>query len=149
MRRGSLRGPTPRSSGTRWDEPRSEDLESVQISEEDPGLVVGCPDAGGAKHEPPRVVPELGQGADCRAKCPQIRLGWVVSQTPRAAFHVARGGGDGGGGEESSYILDHQEVRAEGFDRTCHVQPKAGSGFGVEAGAVAGNREVFDRGNLP
>ncbi|MDH6145507.1 hypothetical protein P3T35_007562 [Kitasatospora sp. GP30] len=117
--------------------------------EEDPGAVVGCSDVGGAKNEPFRVVPELGQGAEYGAKCPQIRLSWVVSQTPRAAFQVARGGGDGGGGEQSSYILDHQEVRAQGLDSASHVQPKTGSGFGVESGAAAGDRDVFDRGSPP
>jgi hypothetical protein len=50
-------------------------------------------DVGGAKHEPPSVVPEVGQAAQNGTKCSQRRLGWVVSQTPRAGFHVARGTG--------------------------------------------------------
>ena len=52
-----------------------------------------CSDVGSAKHEPPCVVPEVGQGSEYGAKCPQRRLGWVVSQTPRAEFHVAREAG--------------------------------------------------------
>ncbi len=90
-------------------------------SEEDPGPVVGGSDVGGAKNDPPRVVPELGQGAEYGAKCPQRREGCVVSQTPRAGFQVASGTW---GGEESSYILDHQEAGAEDFDRAGNVQPK-------------------------
>lgn len=50
-------------------------------------------DIGGAKHEPPRVVPEVGQGSEYGTECPQRRLTWGVSQTPRAEFHVARGTG--------------------------------------------------------
>lgn len=51
------------------------------------------PDVGGTKHEPFRVVPEVGQGSEYGSECPQRRLTWGVSQTPRAEFHVARGTG--------------------------------------------------------
>ena len=51
------------------------------------------PDVGGAKHEPACVVPEVGQGSEYGTECPQRRLTWGVSQTPRAGFHVARGTG--------------------------------------------------------
>lgn len=115
--------------------------------EEDPGPAVGRADVGGAKHEPFRVVPDVGQGAEYGAKCPQRRLGWVVSQTPRAGFHVARG--TGGGGEESSDILDDHQAGAEGLDGTGDVQPQARAGVGVEAGPSAGYRDVFGRGNPP
>lgn len=50
-------------------------------------------DVGGAKHEPLRVVPEVGQGSEYGTECPQRRLTWGVSQTPRTEFHVARGTG--------------------------------------------------------
>ena len=50
-------------------------------------------DVGGAKHEPACVVPEVGQGSEYGTECPQRRLTWGVSQTPRAGFHVARGTG--------------------------------------------------------
>jgi hypothetical protein len=50
-------------------------------------------DVGGAKHEPLRVVPEVGQGSEYGTECPQRRLTWGVSQTPRAEFHVAWGTG--------------------------------------------------------
>jgi hypothetical protein len=113
--------------------------------EEGPLAPVGRSDVGGAKHEPPRVVPEVGQGAEYGTKCPQRRLGWVVSQTPRAGFHVARGAG--GGGEEASDIFDHHQAGAEGFDRTGDVQPQARAGVRVESGAAAGDRDVFGRGN--
>lgn len=90
--------------------------------EEGPLAAVRGPDVGGAKHEPLRVVPEIGQGAEYGTKCAQRRLGWVVSQTPRAGFHVARG--TGGGGEEAAHILDHNQAGAEGLDRTGDVQPE-------------------------
>lgn len=61
--------------------------------EEGPFAAVRGSDVGGAKHEPPCVVPEVGQGSEYGTECPQRRLGWVVSQTPRAGFHVARGTG--------------------------------------------------------
>lgn len=61
--------------------------------EEGPLARVRGSDVGGAKHEPPCVVPEVGQVAEYGTKCPQSRLGWVVSQTPRAEFQVARGTG--------------------------------------------------------
>lgn len=115
--------------------------------EEGPLAAVGGADVGGAKHEPSRVVPEVGQGSEYGTKCPQRRLGWVVSQTPRAGFHVARG--TGGRGEESADILDHHQAGAEGFDRTGDVQPQPGAGVGVEPGAAAGNGDVFDRGSRP
>jgi hypothetical protein len=54
----------------------------------------------------------------------------------------------GGGGEESSDILDHHQAGAEGLDRAGDVQPQAGAGVGVESGAAAGDRDVFDRGTL-
>ncbi|GLW58007.1 hypothetical protein Kpho01_60180 [Kitasatospora phosalacinea] len=108
--------------------------------------MVGRSDVGGAKNEPPRVVPQVGQGAEYGAKCPHRREGWVVSQTPRAGFQVASGTR---GGEESSYILDHQETGVEGLDRARHVQPEPGSGLRVEADASARDRDVFDRGNRP
>lgn len=104
-------------------------------------------DVRGAKHAPPRVVPEVGQGAEYGTKCSQRRLGWIVSQTPRAELHVARGAG--GCGEESSDIFDHHQAGAEGFDRTGDVQPQPGAGVGVQSGTTAGNRDVFDRGSPP
>ncbi len=104
-------------------------------------------DVGGAKNEPFRVVPEVGQGSEYGTKCPQRRLAWGVSQTPRAEFHIARG--TGGGGEESSDILDHHQAGSEGLDRTGDVQPEAGAGLGIEPGAQAGDRDVFDRGSQP
>ena len=115
--------------------------------EEGPLATMGGSDVGGAKHEPPRVVPEVGQGAEYGTKCPQRRLGWVVSQTPRAGFHVARG--TGGRGEESSDILDHHQAGSEGFDRTGDVQPQPRAGVGIESGPAAGDGDVFDRGNRP
>ena len=108
---------------------------------------MGGSDVGGTKHEPPRVVPEIGQGAEYGTKCPHRRLGWVVSQTPRAEFHVARG--TGGRGEETSDILDHHQAGAEGFDRTGDVQPQPRAGVGVESGPAAGDGDVFDKGNRP
>lgn len=115
--------------------------------EEGPLTAVRGVDVGGAKHEPACVVPEVGQGAEYGTKCRQRRLGWVVSQTPRAGFHVARG--TGGRGEESSDILDHHQTGAEGFDRTGDVQPQPGAGVGIESGPAAGDGDVFDRGNRP
>jgi hypothetical protein len=50
-------------------------------------------DVRGAKHKPACVVPEVGQGSEYGTECPQRRLTWGVSQTPRAGFHVARGTG--------------------------------------------------------
>jgi len=50
-------------------------------------------DVGGAKHEPFRVVPEVGQGSEYGTECSHRTLAWGVSQTPRAGFHVARGTG--------------------------------------------------------
>lgn len=61
--------------------------------EEGPLAAVRGPDVGGTKHEPLRVVPEVGQGSEYGTKCSQRRLAWGVSQTPRAEFHVARGTG--------------------------------------------------------
>jgi hypothetical protein len=114
--------------------------------EEGPLAPVRGSDVAGAKHQPLRVVPEVGQGAEYGTECSQRRLGWVVSQTPRAEFHVARG--TGGGGEESSDILDHHQAGAEGFDRTGDVQPQPRAGVRVESGAAAGDRDVFDTGSL-
>lgn len=108
---------------------------------------MGGSDVGGAKHEPSRVVPEVGQGSEYGTKCPQRRLGWAVSQTPRAEFHVARGAG--GRCEESADVFDHHQAGAEGFDRTGDMQPQPRAGVGVESGAAAGDRDVFDRGNRP
>ncbi len=105
------------------------------------------PDVGGTKHEPPCVVPEVGQGSEYGTECPQRRLAWGVSQTPRAGFHVARGAG--GGGEEAADILDHNQAGSEGFDRTGDVQPQPGAGLSVESGPAAGDRDVFDRGSPP
>ncbi|GAA2314823.1 hypothetical protein Scani_48590 [Streptomyces caniferus] len=90
--------------------------------EEGPLAAVRGADVGGAKHEPSCVVPEVGQGAEYGTECPQRRLAWGVSQTPRAGFHVARG--TGGGGEEAAHILDHNQAGSEGFDRTGDVQPQ-------------------------
>lgn len=115
--------------------------------EEGPLAAVRCSDVGGAKNEPLRVVPEVGQGSEYGTECPQRRLTWGVSQTPRAGFHVARG--TGGGGEEAAHILDHNQAGSEGFDRTGHVQPQPGAGLGVESGPAAGDRDVFDRGSRP
>lgn len=115
--------------------------------EEGPLAAVRGPDIGGTKHEPPCVVPEVGQGAEYGTKCPQRRLTWGVSQTPRAGFHVARG--TGGGGEEAAYILDHNQAGAEGLDRTGDVQPEPGTGMSVEPGPAAGHGDVFDRGSPP
>jgi len=114
--------------------------------EEDPLAPVGCSDVGGAKHEPSCVVPEIGQGSEYGTKCSQRRPGWVVSQTPRAEFHVASGTGSGGC-EESSDILDHHQAGAEGFDRTRHVQPQPRTGVLIESGTASGDRDVFDRGS--
>lgn len=61
--------------------------------EEGPLAAVRCSDIGGTKHEPPCVVPEVGQGPEYGTKCSQRRLGWFVSHTPRAEFQVARGAG--------------------------------------------------------
>lgn len=105
------------------------------------------PDVGGAKHEPLRVVPEVGQGSEYGTECPQRRLTCGVSQTPQAGFHVARG--TGGGGEEAAHILDHNQAGSEGLDRTGDVQPEPGAGLGVESGPAADDRDVFDRGNRP
>ncbi|OCC11532.1 hypothetical protein A3Q37_02729 [Streptomyces sp. PTY087I2] len=80
--------------------------------EEGPLAAVRSPDVGGAKHEPLRVVPEIGQGSEYGTECPQRRLTCGVSQTPRAEFHVARG--TGGGGEEAAHILDHNQAGSEG-----------------------------------
>jgi hypothetical protein len=113
--------------------------------EEGPLATVRCSDVGSAKHEPPRVVPEVGQGSENGTKCPQSRLGWVVSQTPRTEFHVARG--TGRRGEESSDILNHHQAGAEGFDRTGHVQPQPRAGVRVESGAPSGDGDVFDTGS--
>lgn len=115
--------------------------------EEGPLAAVRGPDIGGTKHDPLRVVPEVGQGAEYGTKCPQRRLTWGVSQTPRAGFHVARG--TGGGGEETAHILDHNQAGTEGLDRTGDVQPKPRTGLGVESGPAAGHRDVFDRGSPP
>lgn len=90
--------------------------------EEGPFAAVWGPDIGSAKHEPLRVVPEVGQGSEYGTECPQSRLTCDVSQTPRAGFHVARG--TGGGGEEAAHILDHNQAGSEGLDRTGDVQPE-------------------------
>lgn len=42
--------------------------------EEGPLAPVRGPDVGGAKHEPLRVVPEVGQGSEYGTECPQRRL---------------------------------------------------------------------------
>lgn len=115
--------------------------------EEGPLAAVRGPDVGGAKHEPLRVVPEVGQGSEYGTECPQSRLTCGVSQTPRAEFHVARG--TGGGGEEAAHILDHNQAGSEGIDRTGDVQPEPGAGLGVESGPAAGDGNVFDRGSRP
>lgn len=115
--------------------------------EEGPLAAVRGPDVGGTKHEPRRVVPEVGQGSEYGTECPQRRLTCGVSQTPRAEFHVARG--TGGRGEEAAHILDHNQAGSEGLDRTGDVQPEPGAGLGVEAGPTAGDRDVFDRGSRP
>ncbi|SCD64850.1 hypothetical protein GA0115245_111749 [Streptomyces sp. di188] len=115
--------------------------------QEGPLAPVRGSDVGGAKHEPPRVVPEVGQGSEYGTECPQRRLTCGVSQTPRAGFHVARG--TGGGGEEAAHILDHYQAGSEGFDRTGDVQPQPRAGVGVESGPAAGDRDVFDRGSRP
>ncbi|AIJ12677.1 hypothetical protein SLIV_08345 [Streptomyces lividans TK24] len=115
--------------------------------EEGPLAAVRGPDVGGSKHEPLRVVPEVGQGSEYGTECPQRRLACGVSQTPRAEFHVARG--TGGGGEEAADIFDHNQAGSEGFDRTGDVQPEPGAGLGVESGPAAGNGDVFDRGSRP
>ncbi|AEN10803.1 hypothetical protein K373_02130 [Streptomyces sp. DvalAA-21] len=115
--------------------------------EEGPLAAVRGPDVGGAKHEPLRVVPEVGQGSEYGTECSQRRLTCGVSQTPRAGFHVARG--TGGGGEEAAHILDHNQAGLEGRDRTGDVQPQPGAGLGVESGPAAGDRDVFDRGSRP
>lgn len=115
--------------------------------EEGPLAAVRGPDVGGTKHEPRRVVPEVGQGSEYGTECPQRRLTCGVSQTPRAGFHVARG--TGGGGEEAAHILDHNQAGSEGLDRTGDVQPEPGAGLGVETGPAAGDRDVFDRGSRP
>lgn len=115
--------------------------------EEGPLAAVRGPDVGGAKHEPLRVVPDVGQGSEYGTECPQSRLTCGVSQTPRAEFHVARG--TGGGGEEAAHILDHNQAGSEGIDRTGDVQPEPGAGLGVESGPAAGDRDVFDRGSQP
>lgn len=115
--------------------------------EEGPLAPVRGSDVRGAKHEPFRVVPEIGQGSEYGTECPQRRLTCGVSQTPRAGFHVARG--TGGGGEEAAHILDHYQAGSEGLDRTGDVQPQPRSGLGVESGPAAGDRDVFDRGSRP
>lgn len=115
--------------------------------EESALAAVWGPDVGGAKHEPLRVVPEVGQGPEYGTECPQRRLTWGVSQTPRAEFHVARG--TGGGGEESAHIFDHNQAGSEGLNRTGDVQPEPGAGLGAESGPAAGDRDVFDRGSRP
>lgn len=115
--------------------------------EEDALATVWGPDVGGAKHEPLRVVPDVGQGSEYGTECPQSRLACGVSQTPRAGFQAARG--TGGGGEEAAYILDHNQAGSEGLDRTGDVQPEPGAGLGVESGPAAGDRDVFDRGSRP
>ena len=115
--------------------------------EEGPFAAVRGPDVGGTKHEPCRVVPEVGQGSEYGTECPQSRLTCGVSQKPRAEFHVARG--TGGGGEEAAHILDHNQAGSEGCDRTGDVQPEPGAGLGVESGPAAGDRDVFDRGSRP
>ncbi|MBB4981501.1 hypothetical protein GGE06_002411 [Streptomyces sp. SFB5A] len=115
--------------------------------QEGPLATVRGSDVGGAKHEPLRVVPEVGQGSEYGTECPQRRLTCGVSQTPRAGFHVARG--TGGGGEEAAHILDHYQAGSEGLDRTGDVQPQPGTGVGVESGPAAGDRDVFDRGSRP
>jgi hypothetical protein len=61
--------------------------------EEDAGPAVRCADVRGPYDLPARVVPQVGQGAEYGAKCPHSRLGWAVSQTPRAGFQVASGSG--------------------------------------------------------
>lgn len=115
--------------------------------EEGPLAAVRGTDIGGTKHEPLRVVPEIGQGSEYGTECPQRRLTCGVSQTPRAGFHVARG--TGGGGEEAAHILDHNQAGSEGLDRTGDVQPEPRTGLGVESGPAAGDRDVFDRGSRP
>ncbi|CAB41069.1 hypothetical protein [Streptomyces coelicolor A3(2)] len=105
--------------------------------EEGPLAAVWGPDVGGAKHEPLRVVPEVGQGSEYGTECPQSRLTCGVSQTPRAGFHVARG--TGGGGEEAAHILDHNQAGSEGCDCTGDMQPEPGAGLGVESGPAAGD----------
>ncbi len=42
--------------------------------EEGPLAAVRGPDVGGAKHEPLRVVPEVGQGSEYGTECSQRRL---------------------------------------------------------------------------
>ncbi len=115
--------------------------------EEGPLAAVRGPDIGCAKHEPPCVVPEVGQGSEYGTECPQRRLTWGVSQTPRAGFHIARG--TGGGGEEAAHILDHNQAGSEVLDRTGDVQPEPGAGLGIESGPAAGDRDVFDRESRP
>lgn len=115
--------------------------------DEGPLAAVGRSDVGGPKHEPARVVPEVGQGAEYGTQCSQRRLAWGVSQTPRAGFHVARG--TCGCGEDASDIFDHHQTGPEGFDRTGDVQPQPGAGAGIESGPATGDRDAFGRGNRP
>jgi hypothetical protein len=88
---------------------------------ETPLTAVGRTDIAGAKNAPPCVIPDVGKGSEYGTKCSQNRLGWVVSHTPRAGFHLARG--TGWRGEESAHILNHHQVRAEGLDCSHDVQP--------------------------
>src|SRR5690606_33894325 len=75
----------------------------VGSNDEDPEPLVWRADVASAYATPARVIPEGGQVSEYGTECPHSRLRSVVSQTPRAGFHVAMGWGT----ENSSHILDH------------------------------------------
>lgn len=92
--------------------------------EEGPLAAVWGPDVGGAKHEPLRVVPEVGQGSEYGTECPQSRLTCGVSQTPRAGFHVARGTGGEVRRPRTFSITTRQGRRAATARATCSQSPE-------------------------
>src|SRR5690606_40669827 len=78
----------------------------VGSSDEDPEPLVWRSRVASAYATPARVIPEGGQVPEYGTECPHSRLRSVVSQAPRAGFHVAMGWGT----ENSSHVLDHDQL---------------------------------------
>lgn len=89
------------------------------------------------KARPLRVVPDVGQVSKNGSKCPQSMLLVVVSQTPRAGFHIA----SSVSAEQASDILNHDQSGALCLDHSAELgpQPRPSAVFHPAATAGEGN----------
>jgi hypothetical protein len=71
-------------------EPSESPAVGVGSNDEDAEPAVGGAGVGSAYTTPPRIHPHFGQVCEYGSKCPHS-VGWFVSHTPRAGFHVASG----------------------------------------------------------